>query len=408
LLESDNYITRRRSLKLLSEILLDHNNYNFMMSYISSRGNLKIVMNLLRHKSSAQIQLEAFHIFKVFVANPKKASEVEEVLSQNKARLIAYLQPFHSYKDKDDPQFVDEKRLLLDTLALLKEKDHEPLCDHHHHHQGGKSSTSTDLFISGDNVVPVDVASIEVATPLVTIAPSPPLHRDVGVSLAMPTYSEPTPNALKPPTASVVHAVESPTASVVHALEPPTASEVHALEPPTASVDHAVESPTTSVVHALEPPTASVVYAVEPPTASVYALESPTASVVHAQEPPTVSVYALEPPTASVDHALESPTASVVHALESPTASEVHALEPPTASVDHALELPTASVVHDLEPPTVSVYALEPPTASEVHAVESYALSGRVDAALTTSEDTDSLSRATEDDTAAATCSCCL
>jgi len=138
-------------------------------------------------------------------------------------------------------------------------------------------------------VVPVDVASIEVATPLLTIAPSPPLHRDVGVSLAMPTYSEPTPNAL---------------------------------------------------------------------------------------EPPTASVYALEPPTASVVHAVESPTASVVHAVE-----------PPTTSVDHALELPTASVVH---------------------AVESYALSGRVDAALTTSEDTDSLSPATEDDTAAATCSCCL
>jgi hypothetical protein len=297
LLESDNYITRRRSLKLLSEILLDHNNYNFMMSYISSRGNLKIVMNLLRHKSSAQIQLEAFHIFKVFVANPKKAAEVEEVLSQNKARLIAYLQPFHSYKDKDDPQFVDEKRLLLDTLALLKEKEQEkePLCDHHHHQRGGGSSTSADLFItsadlfiSSDAVVPVDVSSIEVATPLLTIAPSPPLHREAGVSLAIPSYSEPTSNALKPPTASEVHALEPPTASVDHALEPPTASVDHALELPTASVVHALESPTASVVHALESPTVSVVHALEPTTASVvHALESPTASVVHALEPPS-------------------------------------------------------------------------------------------------------------------------
>ena len=230
LIDSDNYITRRRSLKLLSEILLDHNNYSFMMSYISSRSNLKIVMNLLRHKSSAQIQLEAFHIFKVFVANPKKAAEVEEVLSQNKARLIAYLQPFHSYKDKDDPQFVDEKRLLLDTLALLKDKERDKdkehtssslsLCDHHRGE--AKSSSST-----------CDLSSIEVASPLLIAQCPPPPHGDADVPpspLAMFPLSEPTSNAIGPPASSslAVHAVQEPppppasSSSSVHAvLEPP-------------------------------------------------------------------------------------------------------------------------------------------------------------------------------------------
>ena len=81
-MQSDNYVTRRRSLKLLSELLLDRNNYTVMMKYISSKHHLKVrvrisvnlvvaicadlvlifccsqtIMNLLRHKSP-QIQFE--------------------------------------------------------------------------------------------------------------------------------------------------------------------------------------------------------------------------------------------------------------------------------------------------------------------------------------------------------------
>lgn len=42
MLQSENYVTRRRSLKLLSEILLDRSNYVVMMRYISSKQNLKV------------------------------------------------------------------------------------------------------------------------------------------------------------------------------------------------------------------------------------------------------------------------------------------------------------------------------------------------------------------------------
>jgi hypothetical protein len=86
LLASENYVTKRRSLKLLAEILLDRSNYTVMMRYISSKHNLKVrfvaaaicqirghshglsrfllnvlifqtIMNLLRNKST-QIQFE--------------------------------------------------------------------------------------------------------------------------------------------------------------------------------------------------------------------------------------------------------------------------------------------------------------------------------------------------------------
>lgn len=64
LLLSPNYVTKRQSLKLLGEILLDRTNFNVMTRYISSEENLKMMMNLLRDKSK-NIQFEAFHVFKV-------------------------------------------------------------------------------------------------------------------------------------------------------------------------------------------------------------------------------------------------------------------------------------------------------------------------------------------------------
>ncbi|CAG8639656.1 5335_t:CDS:2, partial [Acaulospora colombiana] len=63
LLNSNNYVTKRQSLKLLGEILLDRCNFNVMTKYIANAENLKLMMNLLRDKSR-NIQFEAFHVFK--------------------------------------------------------------------------------------------------------------------------------------------------------------------------------------------------------------------------------------------------------------------------------------------------------------------------------------------------------
>ncbi len=64
LILSPNYVTKRQSLKLLGEILLDRANFNVMTRYIASKENLQVVMNTLRDKSK-NIQFEAFHVFKV-------------------------------------------------------------------------------------------------------------------------------------------------------------------------------------------------------------------------------------------------------------------------------------------------------------------------------------------------------
>ena len=72
-----NYMTRRMSLQLLSTILLNRANYNVMMMYISSSQNLVTILCLLRDPSP-HITLDAFQVFKIFVANPNKVSPSRE------------------------------------------------------------------------------------------------------------------------------------------------------------------------------------------------------------------------------------------------------------------------------------------------------------------------------------------
>lgn len=55
------------------------------------------MMTLLRDKNRA-IQFEAFHVFKVFVANPKKTDGVLDILLRNKDKLIVFLNNFHNDK----------------------------------------------------------------------------------------------------------------------------------------------------------------------------------------------------------------------------------------------------------------------------------------------------------------------
>ncbi|KAF8882091.1 armadillo-type protein, partial [Infundibulicybe gibba] len=86
-------------------ILLDRANFNVMTRYIANEANLKMMMNLLRDKSK-NIQFEAFHVFKVFVANPKKPPQIEVILRRNKDKLLSFLKTFHN--DKEDEQFSDE------------------------------------------------------------------------------------------------------------------------------------------------------------------------------------------------------------------------------------------------------------------------------------------------------------
>ncbi|XP_074658027.1 protein Mo25-like [Tubulanus polymorphus] len=118
LLTSENYVTKRQALKLLGELLLDRHNFVTMTTYITNPENLKLMMNMLRDKSR-NIQFEAFHVFKVFVANPNKPKAILDILLRNQDRLVEFLSNFHTDRTEDE-QFADEKGYLIKQIMELK------------------------------------------------------------------------------------------------------------------------------------------------------------------------------------------------------------------------------------------------------------------------------------------------
>uniref|UniRef100_A0A674HB24 Calcium binding protein 39 like n=1 Tax=Taeniopygia guttata TaxID=59729 RepID=A0A674HB24_TAEGU len=103
---------------LLGELILDRHNFAIMTKYISKPENLKLMMNLLRDKSP-NIQFEAFHVFKVFVASPNKTQPIVEILLKNQPKLIEFLSNFQKERT-DDEQFTDEKNYLIKQIRDLK------------------------------------------------------------------------------------------------------------------------------------------------------------------------------------------------------------------------------------------------------------------------------------------------
>jgi calcium binding protein 39 len=118
LAESANYMTRRVALQILSTVLLTRSNYAVMIQFVASRTNLILVMKLLRD-TSPHITLDAFHVFKVFVANPSKPPEVVQILRDNKVKLCKYLATLHQEKESSDAQFRDEKALIISTIEAI-------------------------------------------------------------------------------------------------------------------------------------------------------------------------------------------------------------------------------------------------------------------------------------------------
>ncbi|KAF8401607.1 hypothetical protein HHK36_012553 [Tetracentron sinense] len=103
LLTSANYVTRRQSLKLLSEFLLEAPNSHIMKRYILEVRYLKVMMTLL----------------KVFVANPNKPCEIIVILAKNHERLLTLLQNLTIGKGADDEQFEEEKDLIIKEIERI-------------------------------------------------------------------------------------------------------------------------------------------------------------------------------------------------------------------------------------------------------------------------------------------------
>ncbi|KHG20305.1 Calcium-binding 39 [Gossypium arboreum] len=154
LLTSSNYVTRRQSLKLLSDFLLEAPNVQIMKRYILEVRYLKIMMTLLRvhsnfsfsmiwlvfidlnHPSAVLMLLEldsvgygyvsdmstsfsrVLCICEVFVANPNKPREIKIILAKNHEKLLELLNSL-SGKGAEDEQFEEEKELIIKEIEKV-------------------------------------------------------------------------------------------------------------------------------------------------------------------------------------------------------------------------------------------------------------------------------------------------
>ncbi|XP_068659399.1 uncharacterized protein [Aristolochia californica] len=104
--------------QLLSEFLLEPPNSQSMKRYILEVRYLKVMMTLLKD-SSKNIQISAFHIFKVFVANPNKPPEIMAILAKNSERLITLLNNLPLSKGSEDEQLEEEKEMIVKEMERI-------------------------------------------------------------------------------------------------------------------------------------------------------------------------------------------------------------------------------------------------------------------------------------------------
>ncbi|XP_010542196.1 PREDICTED: MO25-like protein At2g03410 isoform X2 [Tarenaya hassleriana] len=116
LLEKGSYITKRQAAKLLGDVLMDRSNFSVMMRYVSSKDNLRIMMNLLREPTK-NIKLEAFYIFKLFVAKENKPQDIVAILVANRSKIIRLLANLKL--EKEDEGFEADKYAVLKEIECL-------------------------------------------------------------------------------------------------------------------------------------------------------------------------------------------------------------------------------------------------------------------------------------------------
>ena len=88
-----------------------------MLRCVDDESLLKHILILLTHKSKV-IELESFHILKVFVANPNKHPRVEKILRVNTVRIVKLLDRIEESRP-DDKDFLLDKRAVVAKLEAL-------------------------------------------------------------------------------------------------------------------------------------------------------------------------------------------------------------------------------------------------------------------------------------------------
>jgi calcium binding protein 39 len=117
--DGKDYVTLRQALRLLAKVLLNRKFMEVMVRYVGNERFLQIHMNLLRD-ASRSIRIEAFHVFKIFVANPRKPILVQKILRKNSERLISLLDTLGATKE-DEKENRSLRQDLLTVRGVLQD-----------------------------------------------------------------------------------------------------------------------------------------------------------------------------------------------------------------------------------------------------------------------------------------------
>jgi len=113
-LDENNYAACRQSLKLIGEIVSSFQ--CFREAYLHDEKNLIVMMKLMSSQYK-NISMEAFHVFKLFVACEEKPEPIVKILTANAKKLITFI---HTLLDGiEDSELQEEKEFLLLQLGML-------------------------------------------------------------------------------------------------------------------------------------------------------------------------------------------------------------------------------------------------------------------------------------------------
>lgn len=103
-------------MKFLSEFLLEASNSKIMKRYILEVHFLNIMIGLLKD-SSKNIRICAFHVFKVFVANPNKPRSIIQALLDNRRELLKLIRNLPA--SKGEAELDEERDLIIQEIEKL-------------------------------------------------------------------------------------------------------------------------------------------------------------------------------------------------------------------------------------------------------------------------------------------------
>mmetsp|Transcript_33447 Transcript_33447/g.53912 ORF Transcript_33447/g.53912 Transcript_33447/m.53912 type:complete len:432 (-) Transcript_33447:44-1339(-) len=122
-----SHLMIEQMLKLVYHILKNHRNYYVMIKYINDASNLTRIMRLLRVRNK-KIQVMAFNVFKIFVANPQKDQSIIDILLPNREKIAKFFKTLGEDEELDG-QFEDDLEVLNEQLGVLDKLKTDPKKD---------------------------------------------------------------------------------------------------------------------------------------------------------------------------------------------------------------------------------------------------------------------------------------